>query len=91
MPLINSLREECLYFFKLFSFSNSDFSHWRRRSSSIISIQLGLLFIIILALFAIRTYPIGNNRSEYAKLSYKADNHASILNVRTNIFSPGFI
>ena len=52
-------------------------------------LQLRLLFIIVLAFFTIRAYPVGNSGSGYVVLNHKAGNRASILNVRTNNFSSG--
>ena len=46
---------------------------------------------IVLAFFAIWAYPVGNSGSGYAVLSHKAVNRASILNVRTNNLSSGFV
>jgi hypothetical protein len=37
-------------------------------------LQLGLIFIIVLAFFVIRTYPVGNSGSGYADLTAKPAN-----------------
>ena len=52
-------------------------------------LQLRLLFIIVLAFFAIQTYPVGNGGSGYAVLIHTAGNRASVPNERTNNFSSG--
>ena len=79
---------------------NNPLSHFwsdcNKRSDELCSflkshLQLRLLRIIVLAFFAIRAYPVGNNGSGYAVLSHKAGNCASIRNVRANTFSSDFV
>jgi len=72
-----------LSFKKLFSFSKSGFLT-PETMKFFHHLRLRLLFIIVLAFFTIRAYPVGNSGSGYAVLSSKADNRASIPNVCTN-------